>query len=108
MKYLLDISILVAWGWKDHSDHSLIVDSIAIQLRKKEVQFLTSAIPELGFIRISIQRSPGEITPQQASRVLESMLHALGKQHFFFLTILLSTIGLIAVRQLFKLPTPIF
>lgn len=83
MNYLLDVNILVAWGWADHTDHKKVARWIAKEHKKKKSLLLTSAIPELGFVRISVQRSQGEITPQEATHVLQGMLHVLGKQHHF-------------------------
>lgn len=83
MKYLLDVNVLVAWGWLDHEDHQRVVSWIKTELQKKRSLFLTSAIPELGFIRVSVQRSQGEVTIIEASDVLKSMLEALSPRHQF-------------------------
>lgn len=83
MKYLLDVNVLVAWGWVDHADHHRVVAWISSLRRSAKVSVLTSAIPQLGFVRVSVQRAGGQVTPDMASQVLASMLQALGRKHFF-------------------------
>ena len=82
MKYLLDVNILVAWGWSDHVDHERTVTWIAAARRHKAT-LLTSPIPELGFVRVSVQRTAGRVTVQEASRTLAGMVAALGARHSF-------------------------
>ena len=83
MKYLLDVNMLVAWGWKDHVDHARAAHWILAQKSRKDTRLLTSAIPQLGFVRVSVQRSEGKLTPQQAGSVLAGMLASLGSCHDF-------------------------
>lgn len=83
MSYLLDVNILVAWGWSDHVDHERTVDWIAETKRLGQEQLFTSPIPEIGFTRVSVQRSHGRIRVQEASEVLQGMLKTLGKSHRF-------------------------
>jgi len=83
MNHLLDVNVLVAWGWEDHEDHQRVVRWITTEFKNKKNIFLTSAIPELGFVRVSVQRSQGELAPSQVSEVLQGMLHALAPQHRF-------------------------
>ena len=82
MKYLLDVNILVAWGWSDHVDHDRTVTWIAAARRRKAT-LLTSAIPELGFVRVSVQRTGGRVTVQEASKTLAGMVTSLGARHAF-------------------------
>ena len=83
MNYLLDVNVLVAWGWSDHVDHQRAAKWIAaIQAANADV-LLTSAIPQLGFVRVSVQRSGGKVTAALAGRVLKGMLQKLGKRHQF-------------------------
>jgi predicted nucleic acid-binding protein len=82
MKYLLDVNILVAWGWADHVDHERTVTWIAAARRQKAM-LLTSAIPELGFVRVSVLRTEGRVTVEEASRTLAGMVTALGARHAF-------------------------
>ncbi len=81
MKYLLDVNVLVAWGWSDHTDHRRVVSWIASVGSKDRL--LTSAIPQLGFVRVSVQRTDGLITVIEAGEVLGGMLSTLGNRHEF-------------------------
>ena len=83
MNYLLDVNVLVAWGWADHVDHDRVVRWIAAMKKKRNTVLFTSAIPQLGFVRVSIQRCGGQLTVTLASEVLMGMLAALGKRHRF-------------------------
>ena len=51
MRYLVDVNLLVAWGWADHADHARAAGLIAQAKKTPEVVILTSAIPQLGFVR---------------------------------------------------------
>jgi predicted nucleic acid-binding protein len=51
--------------------------------RKRGTRLLTSAIPELGFVRVSVQRTGGKLHVAEAAAVLGGMLKALGKKHAF-------------------------
>ena len=82
MRYLLDVNVLVAWGWSDHVDHERTVAWIAAARRQKAT-LLTSPIPELGFVRVSVQRTGGRVTLREASRTLAGMVAALGARHEF-------------------------
>jgi predicted nucleic acid-binding protein len=83
MTYLLDVNVLVAWGWADHADHQRAVTWIAGSRRLGAGTLLTSSIPQLGFVRVSVQRSRGEVTPAIAGKTLEGMVAGLGKAHRF-------------------------
>jgi predicted nucleic acid-binding protein len=83
VKYLLDVNVLVAWGWSDHVDHERTAAWIAAARRRKATILLTSAIPELGFVRISVQRTGGRVTVKEASETLAGMVTALGARHVF-------------------------
>ena len=83
MRYLLDVNVLVAWGWGDHADHDRAATWIGAQRKQKGVVLLTSAIPQLGFVRVSVQRSAGRVLPEEAGMVLSGMLKALGRSHAF-------------------------
>ena len=49
MKYLLDVSALIAYGFRRHDFH----DRVGAWMRsRKGAQFLTCSITELGFVRI--------------------------------------------------------
>lgn len=83
MNYLLDVNVLVAWGWSDHVSHERTVRWIAATRKRKATRLLTSAIPELGFVRVSVQRAGGRVTVQEAGRTLTGMLRTLGARHRF-------------------------
>ena len=83
MKFLLDVNVLVAWGWKDHSDHAPVVRWIARERGRPGTSFLSSPIPGLGFVRVSVQRSAGQISVADAADVLAGMFAALGNRHEF-------------------------
>jgi predicted nucleic acid-binding protein len=82
VKYLLDVNVLVAWGWADHVEHERTVAWIASG-KTEGHGFLTSAIPELGFVRVSVQRAGGHISVTEAGAVLSGMLASLGRLHNF-------------------------
>ena len=83
MNYLLDVNILVAWGWSDHPDHDRVERWIAALMGSGTDKLLTSAIPELGFVRVSIQRSQGRVTTDQAGKVLGGLKKVLAGMHRF-------------------------
>ena len=83
MKYLLDVNVLVAWGWSDHVAHARTARWIGATRARKNSRLLTSAIPELGFVRVSVQRTGGRVTVKDAGKALAAMLGALGACHAF-------------------------
>jgi predicted nucleic acid-binding protein len=83
MKYLLDVSVLVAWGWSDHIEHKRVVRWIATARQQAAAVLLTSAIPQLGFVRVSVQRTRGCVTIDEASAVLAGLVGSLGDRHEF-------------------------
>ena len=82
-KYLLDVNVLVAWGWVDHSDHLRVAKWIGSLKGRRGALLGTSAIPELGFVRVSVQRTAGRLPLADAAATLSGMLQALGKAHVF-------------------------
>ena len=83
MNYLLDVNVLVAWGWADHANHERVVRWIAAVMKEKGTLLLTAAIPQLGFIRVSLHLAPGRLTVKTAAEVLAGMLLTLGRRHRF-------------------------
>lgn len=83
MDYLLDVNVLVAWGWADHAEHQRTAAWIGAMKRKRGTRLLSSAIPELGFVRVSVQRTGGRLPVADAADVLGGMLRVLGKKHVF-------------------------
>ena len=56
---------------------------IATIKQKRGIKLFTSSIPELGFVRVSVQRGGGRLKVAEASEVLASMLRSLGSRHEF-------------------------
>ena len=83
MKYLLDVNALVAWGWADHSDHPRVAGWISEQRSISDCTLLTSAIPQLGFVRVSVLRAAGQVSVGEAVETLAGMLDTLGARHAF-------------------------
>lgn len=83
MKFLLDVNVLVAWGWEDHSAYDRAGSWIAEIIKIRSGMFLTSAIPQMGFVRVSVQRSGGQVIPAEAGDRLKNMINTLGSKHQF-------------------------
>ena len=83
MRYLLDVNLLVSWGWSDHADHARVAQWISRIKRVRSAMLFTSPIPELGFVRVSVQRAGGRLSPMEAGRTLAGMLATLGSHHGF-------------------------
>jgi len=83
MHHLMDVNVLIAWGWADHVDHLRTARWIAGQKKSRASRLYTSAIPEMGFVRVSVQRAAGRVSVQEAADVLRGMLGSLGKVHHF-------------------------
>ena len=81
MNYLLDVNVLVAWGWSDHVAHERTAAWIAATRDGRASRLLTSSIPELGFVRVSVQRTGGRVTVAEAADTLAGMLRSLGAAH---------------------------
>jgi len=81
VNYLLDVNVLVAWGWSDHVDHERTAAWIGAARKQKATRLMTSAIPELGFVRVSVQRAGGHATVAEATETLAGMVAALGARH---------------------------
>ena len=77
------MNILVAWGWSDHVAHDQTAEWIAAAKKRDTSKLLTSPIPELGFVRVSVQRTAGRVTVEEAGDVLAGMLRSLGARHAF-------------------------
>jgi toxin-antitoxin system PIN domain toxin len=83
MRFLLDVNVLVAWGWADHTEHVQVTEWLATIVKNRSNTLLTSAIPELGFVRVSVQRSQGKVTAALAGEVLDGMLRKWRGKHEF-------------------------
>jgi hypothetical protein len=49
MRYLLDVNVLIAYGYRKHGFHDQVGSWMRVQ---KDAHFLTCSITELGFVRI--------------------------------------------------------
>ncbi|MBS0656863.1 MAG: PIN domain-containing protein [Verrucomicrobia bacterium] len=83
MNYLLDVNVLVAWGWFDHADHPRVAKWLAKTLQEPASRLWTSPIPQLGFVRVSVQRSGGRVSVELATKTLAGMLRGLREHHAF-------------------------
>ena len=83
MRYLLDVNVLIAWGWQDHLEHDRAAAWIADCKRDRGTTVLTSAIPQLGFVRVSVQRAAGRLAIREAAEALAGMLNSLSGTHEF-------------------------
>ena len=83
MRYLLDVNALVAWGWADHTEHDRVAGWIARCARRAGDELLTAAIPQLGFVRVSVQRGAGQVSVAEAAAALAGMLATLQERHVF-------------------------
>jgi predicted nucleic acid-binding protein len=94
MNYLLDVNVLVAWGWSDHVEHRRAASWIQSIKKKRSDRLLTSAIPELGFVRVSCQRAGGRLELDDAIICLAALVKNLGPKHSFLSDDLSSTVAL--------------
>jgi len=94
MNYLLDVNVLVAWGWADHVEHRRAASWIQFIKKKRSDRLLTSAIPELGFVRVSCQRAGGRLELDDAITCLAALVKNLGSKHSFLSDDLSSTVAL--------------
>ena len=83
MKFLLDVNALIAWGWKDHPLHKRTAIWLRDVIARPECLIYTSAIPETGFVRVSVQRSEGIASVETSVETLKDMVKHLGKRHRF-------------------------
>jgi len=83
MRFLLDVNALIAWGWRDHPLHIRAVTWMRGIIAHPECLICTSAIPETGFIRVSVQRSAGAASIELSVVVLTDLVRQLGTQHRF-------------------------
>ena len=83
MNYLLDVNVLVAWGWSDHPHHERVDRWIQGKLSHSKVLLSTTSIVELGFVRVSVQKSADTVTIQEAADRLDHLLSKLRNRHRF-------------------------
>ena len=70
MRYLLDVNVLVALGLSEHIFHTRVAAWLQVSAASPDLQLLTCATTELGFIRVLTQASGHQITIAQAKAVL--------------------------------------
>ncbi len=68
MKYLLDVSALVAFGIAEHEFHERVANWVRDLRAAKPLELVTCSITEIGFVRIVAQ------TPQYAFHVSEAQI----------------------------------
>lgn len=83
MRFLLDVNVLVAWGWSDHVEHPRAAAWIGAMMANPAATLASSAIPQLGFVRVSVQRSGGLLPVADGKDALAGMLETLGQKHAF-------------------------
>lgn len=83
MNYLLDVNVLVAWGWSDHPHHERVDRWIQGKLSNPKALLSTTSIVELGFVRVSAQKSADTVTIREATDRLEHLLSKLHTRHRF-------------------------
>ncbi|MGC1619709.1 MAG: hypothetical protein WA765_14560 [Candidatus Acidiferrum sp.] len=66
MRYLLDVSALVAFGFHEHEFHPRIASWVSDLSKARETEFLTCSITELGFVMVLSQ------TPQYGATVADA------------------------------------
>jgi predicted nucleic acid-binding protein len=70
MKYLLDVNALVALGFLQHEFHGRVASWVRKLALRGIPELATSAITELGFVRVLVQASQYGFTVAQARSVL--------------------------------------
>jgi toxin-antitoxin system PIN domain toxin len=83
MSYLLDVNVLIAWGWIDHPHHERVDQWIQRNLTNSKALLYTTSIAELGFVRVSVQKSAETVTIQEAADRLKHLLSKLETHHRF-------------------------
>jgi predicted nucleic acid-binding protein len=74
---------LVAWGWSDHPHHERVDRWIHGNLTDSKALLHTTSIVELGFVRVSAQKSADTVTLREATDRLEHLLSKLRTRHRF-------------------------
>jgi predicted nucleic acid-binding protein len=76
MKYLLDVSALLALGFDRHEFHAASMDWVSAMPRDQSTELATCALTELGFIRILAQASQYGLTISEARNLLFRLKHS--------------------------------
>jgi predicted nucleic acid-binding protein len=85
MKYLLDVSTLLAFGIIDHEFHERVANWIHRIASKNELALATCSISELGFVRVVAQTPRYGFTAPEA-RALLMQIKARHAERFTFIT----------------------
>lgn len=83
MKFLLDVNILIAWAWDDHPHNLRVRKWIGSILASPRAMIYTSPITEIGFVRVSLQKSIPQMEIGVAAKELGNLIKALGTHHRF-------------------------
>ncbi len=83
MNFLLDVNVLIAWGWDDHPHSVRVRKWIGNTISSSILLIHTCPIVEIGFIRVSMQKSVPQIDIDEAAQELSNLIEALGKCHRF-------------------------
>jgi len=73
MIYLLDVSVLLAFGLREHVFHERVATWVRTFESQEEVKLATCAITELGFLRILTQASSYNFTIAQGKALLSQL-----------------------------------
>mgnify|MGYP006101818233 CR=1 FL=1 len=83
MNFLLDANVLIAWAWDDHPHNLRVRKWIGHAMTSPSALIHTSPITEIGFIRVSMQKTVPQIEIAEAAGELENLIKALDKHHRF-------------------------
>jgi uncharacterized protein len=70
MRYLLDVNVLIGYGFDEHTFHSRVLSWAESFTRVDDAQFATTPISELGFVRVLSQVPTYGITVEKALHLL--------------------------------------
>src|SRR5438477_7433095 len=83
MKYLLDVSALVALGVDEHEFHERVVIWVRALAANEPPEFATCSITELGFVRVLARVSQYGFSILRACEILTQMKSATGAKFTF-------------------------
>ena len=68
---LLDVNVLIAWGWSEHSQHAAALT----WMKSEPHRWATCPLTECGFLRIgsNVRITPGAATPSAAHAALQGL-----------------------------------
>jgi predicted nucleic acid-binding protein len=83
VRYLADVNVLIALGWQAHTSHHRVEAWIESLQRDGGMTLVTTAITELGFLRVSLQIPGYSIDLTTAKKVLGSIKQIKRVTHAF-------------------------